>query len=135
MCLLNRCDVLLAGILSVPMVAIVWASLDQRLALRHRSSNISPIVHVWSSSQRDAIFLLYDNGAVSMRCRKRLYTVANTPALAETESFNQDPVMVSSVAAAAGGAVKAPTDQSSGREYKSPRCWTFFIYFAFQLSL
>ena len=57
-------------------------------------SNISPIIHVWSASQRDAIFLLYDNGVISMRCRKRLYTVANTPALAESESINQDPVLV-----------------------------------------
>jgi hypothetical protein len=60
-------------------------------------SNISPIIHVWSASQRDAIFLLYDNGVVSMRCRKRLYTVANTPALAESDYVNQDPVMVSSI--------------------------------------
>jgi hypothetical protein len=41
--------------------------------------------------------LLYDNGVVSMRCRKRLYTVANTPALAESDYVNQDPVMVSSI--------------------------------------
>ena len=57
-------------------------------------SNISPIIHVWSASQRDAIFLLYDNGVISMRCRKRLYTVANTPALAESDNVNQDPVLV-----------------------------------------
>ncbi len=31
-----------------------------------------------------------------MRCRKRLYAVANTPALAEAENVNQDPVMVGS---------------------------------------
>ena len=69
-----------------------WPGILKYLSL----SVVSPIVHVWSSSQRDAIFLLYDNGVVSMRCRKRLYAVANTPALVEPENVNQDPVMVRS---------------------------------------
>ena len=47
------------------------------------------IVQAFSCSQRDVIYLLHENGSVSMRARRRLYNPVQTPSTLMSKSFSQ----------------------------------------------
>ena len=50
---------------------------------RSNSSSLSPIVEVYSCSQRDAVYLLHENGTVSLRARRGIF-----PKISRTGSSN-----------------------------------------------
>ncbi len=67
-------------------VLVLDLDIGQTVGMVALDRSSSPIVHLSQCSLRDVFYILLDNGVVSMRVRKSLYTVACTPYLMSRSS-------------------------------------------------
>ena len=68
-------------------VLIFDLDIEQIVGAIGLDKNSPAIVQAWSCSQRDVLFLLYENGCVSMRVRRKMYNACQTPSM--SRSFSQ----------------------------------------------